>query len=523
LFLLTNEIGAVIYYTTVAYGAGGWRLYDPNNRPIMPSVLTTYYAFTYHAPQKSIVTSARFNPSSGGCQTPYTIPLPNSYKADPRTGKLRVRISCGTAGVQMRHTYTGGTPSPTVGTWVNGATGYVDLPIGSWILKAIAYKSGLANSAVMQAQYTVVSAGGKVATPDFKDKVGNPISTALPGSAYPYSVTVTCATAGALMRFTLNGQDPRYGSAIYSGSVVQVRSGQTLRAYAYKVGWTNSDVRTAVFTTKPPPSMPTFTPPPGAHITYPLDVTIASYTTTAQLRYTTNGSMPSRTSGTLIAANSGVVSLPAPPAGGSITLKAIAFTSDDVSQVASGVYTQILQVAMPTFTPAAANFNAATFPLGIVVDCATAGATIMTTIDGTTPTADHGEQIVAGQSIAMDADVPLKAFAFKAGMADSVVNTGIWSTLPLCETPVLTPSGGAFDTAPQDVTFDCATAGSSISYTLDGTTPTPTNGTVVAPATVVSLDFTNGGLLNSMTVKAMAFASGYSDSLVTEAFFELNQ
>lgn len=69
-------------------------------------------------------------------------------------------------------------------------------------------------------------------------------------------------------------------------------------------------------------------------------------------------------------------------------------------------------------------------------------------------------------------------------------------------TPVILPSSGSF-TGSQVVTITCATAGASIRYTTDGSTPTSTTGTPYAG------QFT---LTDTATVKARAFLTGYSDS-----------
>ena len=53
---------------------------------------------------------------------------------------------------------------------------------------------------------------------------------------------VTCSTSGAVIKYTIDGTDPRYSptAEIYSSTVTA--SGQTLKAYAYKEGCFNSPV-----------------------------------------------------------------------------------------------------------------------------------------------------------------------------------------------------------------------------------------------------------------------------------------
>ena len=74
--------------------------------------------------------------------------------------------------------------------------------------------------------------------------------------------------------------------------------------------------------------------------------------------------------------------------------------------------------------------------------------------------------------------------------------------------PVFNPNGGTF-TASQSVQISSSTPSASIFYTLDGSTPTPTSTQYTAPITINA----------NTTIKAIATASGYSQSSVTSATF----
>jgi hypothetical protein len=77
--------------------------------------------------------------------------------------------------------------------------------------------------------------------------------------------------------------------------------------------------------------------------------------------------------------------------------------------------------------------------------------------------------------------------------------------------PTITPNGGSFS-SPQSVTLASSTPGASIHYTLDGSTPTPTTGTAYTGPVTVSA---------SATLKAIAFASGLTNSTVSSATFTI--
>ena len=61
------------------------------------------------------------------------------------------------------------------------------------------------------------------------------------------SVTLTTATSGAAIRYTLNGTDPTATSTLYSGPFVMTASA-TVRARAFKSGITDSAIASAAFT-----------------------------------------------------------------------------------------------------------------------------------------------------------------------------------------------------------------------------------------------------------------------------------
>jgi hypothetical protein len=77
-------------------------------------------------------------------------------------------------------------------------------------------------------------------------------------------------------------------------------------------------------------------------------------------------------------------------------------------------------------------------------------------------------------------------------------------------TPTFSPAPGTYNSA-QSVTLSDTTAGASIYYTTDGTTPT-TSSTLFNPGTPIPVS-------SSMTIKAIAVASGYSSSQVASGTY----
>ena len=85
---------------------------------------------------------------------------------------------------------------------------------------------------------------------------------------------------------------------------------------------------------------------------------------------------------------------------------------------------------------------------------------------------------------------------------------GLLTAQQTAAAPVIAPDGGTF-TSPQTVTLSSATSSASIYYTLDGSTPSTTS-TLYTGAISVS---------TNTTIKAIATAPGYAQSLVSTASF----
>ena len=61
------------------------------------------------------------------------------------------------------------------------------------------------------------------------------------------SVSIACATSGATIRYTINGSEPNTSSTVYNNPII-VSSPTTLKAKAFKNGWTESSTASASYT-----------------------------------------------------------------------------------------------------------------------------------------------------------------------------------------------------------------------------------------------------------------------------------
>lgn len=138
------------------------------------------------------------------------------------------------------------------------------------------------------------------------------------------------------------------------------------------------------------------------------------------------------------------------------------------------------------------------------ITCGTAGASIYYTLDGSVPTTSS---TAYSSSVTIDHSCTLKAKAFKDGLTDSEVASATY-TIKM-ETPSFSPAGGTYDVT-QSVTLS-STAGATIYYTLDGTTPT-TSSTEYSSAISVS---------STKTIKALAVKANCNNSDIGSATYTL--
>jgi hypothetical protein len=86
------------------------------------------------------------------------------------------------------------------------------------------------------------------------------------------------------------------------------------------------------------------------------------------------------------------------------------------------------------------------------------------------------------------------------------------SSVSTVATPTFNPGGGTYSSA-QNVTITSATGGASIRYTLDGSTPTSTTGTIYSGPVNIS---------STATLKAIAYESGFNNSTVASATYTIS-
>lgn len=137
----------------------------------------------------------------------------------------------------------------------------------------------------------------------------------------------------------------------------------------------------------------------------------------------------------------------------------------------------------------------------VAINCATSGASIYYTTNGTDPTSSSTKYTSAITLSQSDNDevreVTVKAIAIKNGIASDIVSTTYYIARQVA-TPVITKSGSK-------IAISCATTGASIYYTTDGSTPT---------ASSTLYDDSNKPDIAFKTIKAIAILSNWANSNV---------
>ncbi len=115
--------------------------------------------------------------------------------------------------------------------------------------------SGLSSGNVLDYWFTYEKSGPQYDTPHFSYTVGGGTTTVAaptfspPGGTYSsaQTVTISSATSGATIRYTVDGSTPTASSTLYSGPI-SVPNSRTVNAIALKSGSTNSAVSSATYT-----------------------------------------------------------------------------------------------------------------------------------------------------------------------------------------------------------------------------------------------------------------------------------
>jgi len=464
--------GAVIYYTT------------NGTTPTITSSSVYSGPITVSATQtvKAIAAAPGFSNSAVGSAA-YTINLQTaatpafSPAAGTYTSAQTVTISDTTTGAKIYYTTDGTTPTTSSTLYSSAIT-----VSATKTLKAIATATGFSTSAVGSAAYTI---NLPAATPTFSPAAGTYTSA--------QTVTISDTTAGAVIYYTTNGTAPTTSSPIYTAPIT-VSATATINAIAVASGSSTSAVGSAAYTISALTPPPTFSVPSG---TYDNRFSVALSDTAAgsTIYWTSNGTTPT-TSSTVY---TGPISVPTAK-----TIQAIAVAPGlGASTVASASYT--LLAAAPVFSIPGGTYPG---PVSVALTTTTTIGRIRYTTNNTLPTTSspvYTTPILVSSRETITAMTEMTGFTTSATLRNTYVITAAAAT------PTFSPVSGSYTSA-QTVTISDATAGATIYYTTDGSTPTASSAIYSGPITVSA----------TQTLNAIAVASGVSDSAVGSAAYTIS-
>ncbi|SHO44698.1 chitobiase/beta-hexosaminidase C-terminal domain-containing protein [Anaerocolumna xylanovorans] len=284
------------------------------------------------------------------------------------------------------------------------------------------------------------------------EKVASPVITSATGTyGTAQTVTITDATEGAAIRYTMDGTAPSEKNGTVYTEPFTVSATTTVKAAAYKSGMAVSDTATSV-------------------------ITISAVPVSLKIEAENYINM------------SGVAAEPCNDIGG----------GQNVGYIDMGDWMDY------TVTVA----TAGTYTVDYRVNGWDAGAQIQLMKDSNV-LATTGTNTGNAWATVTSEPFPLTAgtYTVRVNISGGGFNLNWMEFKPLAQaekaaTPVITPASGTYGTA-QEVTITDATGGAAIRYTTDGTTPSETNGTVYTGTFTVSA---------TTTVKAVAYKSGMTVS-----------
>jgi len=355
--------------------------------------------------------------------------------------------------------------------------------------------------------YTYGAGNGPCAAPTFTPAAGTY------GSAQ--TVTISSTTGGASIRYTTDGTTPTETTGtLYTGPVT-ISSSCTLKAMAYATGYTDSPVTSGTYS-----------------ILGPAPVTVLSCNF---FRHNLNGNQtgwwsPGLNSTVLALFNGNpghldtcmgdsggdpslfVLDLGAAASVGQVTVlnADLSVYADRANQQPTGVTVYVTNTDLST-QPITYNADGSFSVPGAATPAATGSLTLSTPTVQATTNVPVSPPVSGRYVVLAFTGVYAVRQADGIDFAQATLYTYGTGNGP-CTAPTFTPAAGTYGSA-QNVTISTTTGGASIRYTTDGTTPTETTGTLyTGPVTISS----------SCTLKAMAYATGYSDSSVTSGAYTIS-
>lgn len=435
---------------------------------------------------QSSLSTATYTISFDTAGIPSFSPVAGTY-----SGPQTVTLSSATVGDTIRCTTDGSDPSAT--SPVCSGTLHVT---GNETIKAFAVKAGMIASPVATAAYAV--------SPDTAPAP----SLSLAGGPYagPQKVAISTAPGDSIF-YTTDGTAPTVSSKLYVDSV-SIRATTNLQAITVKFGLVNSKVSSAIYTIPPRDSaLNALSTSPGTFTATFLGG-MSSYVDSVDQGVTS-------VAVTATPRTPGDVNSIAFDGSSSATVVLDSIDPDTISVRVTNsngnsmVYSIIVvhkAPAAPSFSPGSGLYAGVQH---VAIASATAGAKIYYTVDGSVPSTSS--TLYTGP-VTVSGNTTLEALALGTGSVSSKTTSAAYA-FDTVKTPTFSPAGGFYSTT-QTVTISCATAGATIHYTTNGSTPTATSPVYTGPISVPIPETVRAIAVVNGDVPSTVASSSYSSLLI---------
>ena len=512
----------------------------PINIPATIGSNTAYVGFTGGSggltSSQKILTWTLTSQAGSVTQTPALSPAGGTF-----TTAQSVTLSDGTPGAVIYYTIDGSTPTTSSTVY----TSAINVDSGSVTIKAIAQATGFSASSVGSATYNIQPTA--TATPTFSPGTGTYTSA--------QSVTISDATAGAVIYYTTDGSTPTTSSAVYSSSI-QVSTSSTLQALATAPGFAQSAVGTAAYVIQSGGSgninfaggFPSATglqlnSVANVNSSHFLEITnggqseagSAFWITPVNIQaFTTNFTFQLASAVadgfTFTIQNAGPTALggiggglgygPNPGTGTPAGIaKSVAIKFDIYSNAGEGADSTgvFINGAVPTTPAIDLTSSGIVLSSGdtIAAQLVYNGTTLTLNLTDTVTNDTFSQTFTVNIPSTVGANTAYVGFTGGTGGSTAIQNIKTWTftsgTTQVAADPVFNPLPGTYTSA-QNVSLSSATAGATIYYTVDGSTPTHSSSIYGAPIVVSGA---------SLTIRAFASATGYQDSPIVVGTYQI--
>lgn len=308
------------------------------------------------------------------------------------------------------------------------------------------------------------------------------------------TITISCVTENAQIRYTLNGTEPTTNSVLYTGALV-ISNSCVLKAKAFKEGLSESETMSVSYSILLPSiGALTITPPAGSYNVAQM-ININCETPEVDIYYTLNGSEPDTSAFRYTTPFEVSTSL-------LLKAKAFKFNYSPSATVSANYMMNVTMVATPQISLPSGTYST---PKQINLTCSTVGAEIHYSLDSSIPTM---QSPLYTHSITIDSSCVLNVKAFKQGLQASQLAQAVYTYS--VASPEFSAENGLYYND-FDLTIQCATPNAEIRYTENGSDPT-----------VNSILYTGTIRVNKDTViKAKAYKTGFVSSPIATGSYNM--